>query len=245
MVTLRATRRDLPSEGVPAPISDRAVVVTRPVFDAIAQIANMDETSQPAPETLHQQMRAFIDAARQEASRQGWSTQEVDDIVYALVALADEQVLLRGGPLRDYWLPRMLQLQYFNENVAGENFFRRMTGLLNDPSRASTLKVYYLCLLFGFQGRYRVRGGGAEIDMVIEQVQGALRRSGLVLSEIVLSPHGARPYEAIADSRRNALLLWLAVAASSSAVVGYLWLRLDIAARASELVERIRTLSGG
>lgn len=225
--------------------TDRVTLITRPVFNAIAQVAAMDDGSSAPPETIHQQLRAFIDASRQEGSRLGLSSQDTDDIVYALVALADEQVLLRGGPLRDFWLPRMLQLQYFNENVAGENFFRRLSALISDPSRSAILKVYYLCMLFGFQGRYRVRGGSAEIDALVDQVHAALRRAGAVVDDVVLSPSGARPYESITDSRRNALVLWVAVVAAAASVVAYLWLRLDIAARAAELVERIGALSGG
>lgn len=238
-------RRDPQPEAPPSHAADRITHITRPVFNAIAQIANADEGATAAPETIHQQLKSFIERARHDAANYGLAPHDVDDIIYALVALADEQVLMRGGPLRDFWLPRLLQLHYFNENIAGDNFFRRMGALIGAPGRDGALKVYYLCLLFGFQGRYRIRGGGAELEGLIEQANAALRRSGAIMPEVNLSPSGKRPYEAIADARRNMLVLWLSGVAAAASVVWYLWLRLDVAAQAGDLVERISALSGG
>lgn len=237
--------REPASQQAPNFVADRVVHATRPVFNAIAQVAFADEGATVGPETFQQQLRMSLDRARTELLQSGVAPHDVDDIVYALVALADEQILVRGGALRDYWLPRLLQLQMFNENVAGENFFHRLARLIGAPGRESALKVYYLCLLFGFQGRYRVRGGSTEIEMLSEQVMAALLRAGAVLPEVMLSPSGERPYEAIADARRNLLVIWLSGVSAAAAAIWYVWLRLDASAEASSLVERISALSGG
>ena len=84
---------------------------------------------------------------------------DVVDMAYAVVALADEIALHKGGSIRDFWMQRPLQLHYFNENLAGEGFFHRLNAVLSDPSRNDILRVYYVCLLMGFQvGTSRVRG---------------------------------------------------------------------------------------
>ena len=64
----------------------------------------------------------------------------------------------KPGGIRDVWMSNPLQLHYFNENLAGEGFFYRLERILADPRRVEALRVYYLCLLFGFQGKYAVRG---------------------------------------------------------------------------------------
>ena len=51
------------------------------------------------------------------------------------------------------------------------------------------LQVYYLVLLFGFQGKYRVRGGEIELGDLTDRVRDSIRRSG-IQKETELSPHG-------------------------------------------------------
>ena len=130
--------------------------ITRDCFNALTQIRHLDERSQPMPEVLYQRMSTFIQRAMDQA-HQKFGPQDAQDITYAIVALTDEVVLSKGGALRDYWLANMLQLRFFNENVAGENFFVRLAQLLTQPNRQDVLRVYYLCLLFGFQGASRCR----------------------------------------------------------------------------------------
>jgi type VI secretion system protein ImpK len=223
---------------------DRVTEVTESVFNALAQIQRMDPDSTPLPEVIHQQLSTYIDQGMRAASRMGFTQQDVDDMRYALVALTDETVLQKGGPLRDFWLPRLLQMRSFGENVAGEAFFHRLETIRRDPARTDALRVYYLCLLFGFHGQYRVRGGQLELADIIERVREDLVRAKLVPTELPLSPHGPRPYESIADAQRNMLLVWLSVVAAVASVLLYIWLKLSLIDDAARLVERVAALSG-
>ncbi|MEY4581696.1 MAG: hypothetical protein RL701_6399, partial [Pseudomonadota bacterium] len=203
----------------------------------------MDEGS-GMPELVHQQLTMYIEQAARSALRTGFSQQDVDDIRFALVGLTDEAVLQKGGALRDYWLPHLLQLRYFNENIAGEQFFERMDSIRRDSTRAEILRVYYLCMLFGFQGKYRVRGGQVELADIIDRIKGDLIQSKQIVSELPLSPQGGRPYEPIADARRNMLLVWISVAAATASFVLYFWLKLSLGSDAARLVERVTALTG-
>jgi type VI secretion system protein ImpK len=223
---------------------DRVTEVTEAVFNALAQIQRMDPDSTPMPEVIHQQLSTYIEQGLRAASRMGFSQQDVDDMRYALVALTDETVLQRGGPLADFWLPRLLQLRYFGENVAGQAFFHRLESVRRDPTRLEALRVYYLCLLFGFHGQYRVRGGQIELSDITERVREDLVRAKVIPQELALSPHGPRPYEAIADARRNLLLVWLSVVAAVASVLLYIWLKLSLVDQAGHLVERVMSLTG-
>ena len=218
---------------------DRVNEVTKEVFNALAQIRRADERSQPMPEMLYQRMRSFVDRAMRRASELGFAQQDVQDIGYALVGLTDELVMSKGGELRDYWLPRSLQLQLFNTNVAGEGFFNNLQNLRHDPSRMEVLKVYYLCLLFGFQGQYRVRGGEIELASIIEDVGATLTRAGMI-GEAALAPHAARPQENLGGVRSHMPLVWISIAAVVVSLGIYFGLRLSVSSQADDLVDHIQ-----
>src|SRR5207247_653974 len=128
-------------------------------FAALLQFAQADGDSLPAPQTLHLKLRGMIDELVKRAGREGFSQQDGQDMAYAIVALCDELALSKPEPIRDYWMGNTLQFHYFQENLAGDGFFARLQAIRSDAQRAQVLRVYYLCLLFGFQGRFRVRGG--------------------------------------------------------------------------------------
>lgn len=221
---------------------DRVNEVTKEVFNALAQIRRADERSQPMPEMLYQRMRSFVDRAMRRASELGFAQQDVQDIGYALVGLTDELVMSKGGELRDYWLPRSLQLQLFNTNIAGEAFFEKLTNLRHDPSRMEVLKVYYLCLLFGFQGKYRVRGGEIELASIVEDVGSALSRAGMI-GDAILAPHAARPAENLGGVRSHMPLVWISVAAVVVSLGIYFGLQWSVGSQADDLIEHIENTS--
>lgn len=223
---------------------DRVNEVTKEVFNALAQIRRADDRSQPMPEMLYQRMRSFVDRAMRRASELGFQQQDVQDIGYALVALTDELVMSKGGELRDYWLPRSLQLQLFNTNVAGEAFFNNLQNLRHDPSRMEVLKVYYLCLLFGFQGQYRVRGGEIELASIIEDIGSALTRAGMI-GEAQLAPHAARPQENLGGARSHMPLVWISIAAVVVSLGIYFGLQWSVSSRADDLIDHIAESNTG
>ena len=88
---------------------------------------------------------------------------DVENALYAIIALLDEIAVNDEGPIKEYWQPRLLQMRFFNENVAGDGFFDRLATLRGDSRRKHVLRVYYLCLMFGFRGKYRIRGSELEV----------------------------------------------------------------------------------
>lgn len=225
---------------------DRITEITEATFNALAQLRQLDAAAAVnMPELLHQQMATMVEQAHRGARQAGLSDSAADAVRYALVALADETVLSRGGPLADFWLPRTLQLRFFQENVAGDGFYDRLETLRGDRTQAEVLRVYYLCLLFGFRGKYRMRGGEVELADLVDSLRDELRRHGQLGDDGTISPHGGRPYEAIADAQRNSLLIWIAVAAAAGALLGYLGMQLSILNRTAQLVESLHAATGG
>lgn len=220
---------------------DRITEVTRECFDALIQLRRLPEPSLPAPAALHQRLRSFVDALFQRAAQAGFSREDANDIAYAIVALADELALSRSEALRAFWADQSLQLHYFHENVAGEAFFTRLQGLRRDPRRQEVLQVYYLALLFGFQGRYKVRGGEIELLGLTEDLERELKGKRRFDAE-VLSPQGERPDEGRGPGARSSWIPWIAVGALGLALLVHVGLRLSLAASTGSVIERIEAV---
>jgi len=77
------------------------------------------------------------------------------------------------------WAGSPLQLQYFNEFSAGEEFYNKLEGLRNsdDPKKLDVLEVYYLCLALGFKGKYADLKGMDKIKVLMEAIAKELRRA--------------------------------------------------------------------
>src|SRR5215471_11222074 len=190
--------------------------LTKDCFNAINQLREAQAGVAPPPELLHQRLRAFVDELLERGPREGYQERDVKDMAYALVALADEMALAMSENVRRYWMANLLQLRYFNENVAGEGFFSRLESMRRDPRRIEVLEVYYLCLLFGFQGKYAIRGGEIEILNLIDALRGELAQALDVPDE--LSPSSERPDDFIRKSRGRMPFLWVAIGALALAV---------------------------
>jgi type VI secretion system protein ImpK len=194
------------------------LAATQPCFGAISQIRHLDPSSVHSPEGLQARLCGFIDEMRLRLGQGGLGTQDVEDVTYAVVALADEVALNSGEALASYWMMSLLQFKYFRENTAGDGFFTRLEEIRRNPRRKEALRAYTLCLLFGFQGKYRVRGGELELLTLIETLQREAFSSG---GGGELSPHGQRPAEAMGGAKRNLPFLVAAIGAVVAAVLLY------------------------
>ncbi len=217
---------------------DRIHLVTRDCFNALVQLRQLDEGSLPSVDALHAQLRRFVDALLQKAAQAGFSREDANDLAYPVVALADEIVMGKSEALRERWASRSLQLHFFDENVAGEAFFTRLEALRRDARGAEIVRAYHLALLFGFQGRYKVRGGDLELLSLVEDLERELGR-GRRADDEALSPRGDRPAEALSRRAARSPLLWVALGLVVVAVLGYVGLRVAVGSQADAVVARI------
>ena len=221
-------------------MADVVQELTGECFAAVARLRELDGPV-PSPETVHARMRGFLDAIRDRARTRGVPDRDAQDIVYALVALIDEVALTTPEPLRSFWMSQTLQLHYFGENLAGEGFFSRLQSLLSDVRRIEVLRVYYFCLLFGFQGKYGFPGGDVELLRIADGVRNLLERN-LEMPES-LSPAAEPPDEPLVRRANSNLLLWGSLGVFALALGIFVGLRLsfdqqvaDVSARVDKLV---------
>ncbi|GJM07613.1 MAG: hypothetical protein DHS20C10_13470 [marine bacterium B5-7] len=86
---------------------------------------------------------------------------------YAWVAAFDEFAMIQDWPGRGTWMQQPLQVQYFQENQAGEGFFTRLSRMRQRPHQhLVVLQLMYGLLLMGFQGRYRLENASARLQCI-------------------------------------------------------------------------------
>lgn len=218
---------------------ERINEVTKDCFNALIQFRSLDAASAVSPQLPYQRLCGFIDQMLMNARQAGYEELDVVDMAYAVVALADEIALHKGGSIRDFWMQRPLQLHYFNENLAGEGFFHRLNAVMSDPGRTDVLRVFYTCLLLGFQGQYAIRGGELELDAIIRRVKEALRN---VLKDQPLSVQPLRPKE---DTGRadGFPAIWVALFFLLFSLGLLIVLRIGLNKQTENVVERMQPLS--
>lgn len=217
---------------------DAVNAITAECFNALNQLRVVDGPISSA-ELVHSRITGFVEAMREKARDAGYSQRDTDDMAYAVVALADEVALGKPEPLRSHWMAQPLQLRFFNENVAGENFFVRLEALRGDRRRVDVMKVYYLCLLFGFQGKYAIRGGEIELMRIIDHLRDEIERTGEPVD--ALAPHGEPPDEPAV--RRGGLnpLVYLPLAIFAVALATFIGLRVKLDRAVDGVVERVES----
>ncbi|NJK31398.1 MAG: DotU family type IV/VI secretion system protein [Deltaproteobacteria bacterium] len=217
---------------------ERINEVTKDCFNALIQFRALEPNAAVSPQLPYQRIAGMINELLQKARAAGYAEVDVIDMTYAIVALADEIAMHKAGPIRDLWAQRPLQLHYFNENLAGEGFFHRLGAVMSDPGRIDALRVFYTCLLLGFQGQYAIRGGELQLDATIQQVKRALAKE---LKDEPLSVNPNRPRE---DQRRGEgfPIIWIALFFLLFSLGLLIVLRIGLDKQTDGLVDRMQPL---
>jgi len=122
---------------------------------------------------IDEQFRALETRARQADVPQ----EDVQQAKYAIAAFIDEMILTSSWPLKDSWSDKPLQLAYFNDFAAGEEFYNKVDAL-RGAKRNNVLEVYYLCLALGFRGKYVDLQGMEKkkvlMDTILREMRGAV-----------------------------------------------------------------------
>ncbi|MCA9689001.1 MAG: DotU family type IV/VI secretion system protein [Myxococcales bacterium] len=218
----------------------RVTEATGEAFNALVQLRHLVSPLPVSAEAISREVIAIIERTQQRARRAGYTHQEIEDMSYALVAAVDEVALARPGELAEHWVGNLLQMHFFGENVAGDVFFSRLERLMRAESHVHSwrdvLRVYFLCLSFGFAGRYRVRGGEGELLEISDAARALVVQDD---DDIKLSPRGARPDDRGVKTRRRLPMIGFAAAVLGLSALVYVGLRVSLA---SSLDDAVRCL---
>lgn len=109
--------------------------------------------------SLRENLRDYLAEFERNSVQLDASAEDVHLAKYAFCALVDETILTSGLKVREDWERQPLQLQFFGDQLAGENFFVHLERLRQQgASRLAALEVFHMCLLLGFQGKYLLEG---------------------------------------------------------------------------------------
>ncbi len=146
-----------------------------------------DTTDLGETAALRKLINYYIGQLHKNCLRAGFTPETIELVKYALVATLDETVLSIPGEARDFWITNPMQLELFDENIAGEEFYRKLDHLMQTPEKnRSTLEIYYFCLSLGFQGKYFLRDP-QQREVIISQLASLLVKCGKPFE--TLSPH--------------------------------------------------------
>jgi len=130
------------------------------------------------PYAFRAQLWAGVKQADEEARRRGYSADDIELAVFAVVAYLDESVLSLRSPIFADWPRQPMQEERYGHHIAGEIFFQNLVkimGRTDSQELADLLEVYYLCLLLGFAGRYAM-GGRGDLRAVVMQTGDRIQR---------------------------------------------------------------------
>lgn len=153
--------------------------------DLFTLILYLRETSDFGdPKKLHDKIDSLFKSIESKAKQLNILEDDFLDAKYAVAALVDETVLYSNWQQRTVWLDNPLAVEYFNDALAGEMFFDRVERIRTDQSKIKVLEIYYMCLMFGFEGRFKIQGP-EELQSYINGIREQLNFKGVGK----LSPH--------------------------------------------------------
>lgn len=194
----------------------------------------------PAAPELQRRAIASLDNMALVGRGLGIPEDELAEARYALVAFIDEQVLKSTWAGRTEWMSQPLQLLFYREFTAGENFFTRLRSLLQSGARPLSLEVYYLCLALGFRGAFGLSGQASALGSYVDAARRDITKR--LPSAQKFGPNAVPSDQLGADRKSNALLI--AVIAGSVCLVLLVLFGLHYELR-SELRQALSALPGG
>lgn len=96
---------------------------------------------------------------------------------YVLCTAIDEMVLSTPWGNQSFWRDQSLLVSLHNEAWGGEKFFQLLQKLLQNPAKnIELLELMYICLSFGFEGRFRpLPDGYAQLQTIRDNLYRTIR----------------------------------------------------------------------
>lgn len=196
-----------------------------PIFTLAAALRNKDRGAN-LPENFREQIIKLFDQFERTAFEQQIPVNATQQAKYALAAFIDELVLSSAWLGRNQWMGTPLQLQFFGEHLAGENFFQRLQTLRQNPqANIDLLEIYFLCLQLGFEGVYRLRGLEHLLSLQVDLRSQIEMERGIVSP--ILSPAGL-PEQSIVTKVGARLPYWV-IGSVTAAIMFFIFLGFTVA----------------
>jgi len=181
----------------------------------------------PNPTALRDSLGQGIRQFEAQARAAGVPPEKIVAARYALCTLIDETATSTPFGASGAWAQQGLLAMFHGETGGGEKFFQLLSRLAENPqANQDLLELMYVCLEFGFEGRYRVAQGGPRQLEAIRQRLLMIVRKQRGEYERDLSPNW-RGLAAASQRRFGAVPLWVVGAVTGVLLVliyvGFEW----------------------
>ena len=220
-----AAQRPAPSEQ--AEVADATAVSSglNPLIAAANRLLNVlpqlrSSVQHPNPTALRDSLAQDVRQFEAQARAAGVPTEKVVAARYALCTLIDETATSTPLGASGAWAHQGLLALFHGETGGGEKFFQLMSRLAENPqANLDLLELMYVCLEFGFEGRYRIiEGGQRQLEAIRQRLLQIIRKQR---GEYERDLSGNWRGVATAGQRRLGWLpLWVIVAVTAVALVG-------------------------
>ena len=228
-----------PAPGRPAPAEQRATPGEQAEVSEVASVSSglnplvaaanrllnvlpqlRSSVQHPNPTALRDSLAQGVRQFEAQARTAGVPTEKIVAARYALCTLIDETATSTPLGASGAWAHQGLLALFHGETGGGEKFFQLLAKLAENPqANIDLLELMYVCLEFGFEGRYRIAEGGQRqleairqrLLMIIRKQRGEYERD--------LSPnwHGVA---GVAQRRLGWLPLWVIGAVTAVVLLG-------------------------
>lgn len=128
-------------------------------------------TSQLSIDGILHKLSSMLHVFEEEAEKNGASYESIQGAKYCLCTFLDETAAHTGWA-DDNWALKSLLVSFFNETSGGEKFFDITEhSKKNSEKNLYLLELIYVCLQFGYKGKYRLLPNG---DLSLEKIQNEL-----------------------------------------------------------------------
>ncbi len=207
------------------------------IFTLVLYLRETDDFGDPR--SLHDKIDNLFKSAYERAKKLNILDEDFQNAKYAISALIDETVLYSKWPQRNEWLRNPLVIEYFNDAFAGEIFFDKIEAIRGDSSKRDLLEVFYMCLIFGFEGKFKILGG-EEMKNYMQSIYSELNFK----ADEKLSPHTEVQKQIIKTKRL--IPRWIMVSSyiflAVSAIVIFLIFKVKMINIANNMVTMIRNI---
>jgi type VI secretion system protein ImpK len=218
---------------------DALIFAAAPLLQLMARLHNTSDP--PDSGNLHEWTVRQVRVFEREANARGVEPEQLRPAHYALCVSLDDVVLNTPWGASGSWRTQPLVSIFHREGGNQERFFELLREMCNNPRRSlPVIKLMYLCLSFGFLGRYRASGRGtADVKRIREELYAIIARQQKE-PEAELAPHvkGVQsPYKA----NRARVPLWVAASAGLGLVAAlFSWFALSANADSDAVQARAR-----
>lgn len=178
-------------------------------------------------EVFRDRIKQFLSNFERQASKLSAGADAIYACKYAFCATVDEAILMSQFRAKESWQRMPLQVQYFGEQLAGEQFFTKLEDLRRQgASQSQVLEVFHMCLLLGFQGKYLMEGS--------EKLNYLTARLGDEIAHLkgrraTFAPHWQAP-DRVTHQLKNEVPLWVVASVLGAlSLLSFLGLRVQLA----------------